>query len=229
MIQRFTNLAVAGVMILAAGCNGGGSNNVVDKVTFKYLPESNTAQVKMIFANTVQPVMAGQFFIENGYGTIFMTPFTQTQPFELGYEFNMNVLTDPLIGSMEKTDSLPNGINLGIGYPVVQIAPKDSSTDKFNMYGYVDVTNLKWMGASAMFKFMNDKNFPAGMAITNIFKLDNNKKPAIVAHVFGALLDNDGTLIRNGGIAVLANVRYLIDSNSGRAPGEEIVYTPIKK
>jgi hypothetical protein len=62
-----------------------------------------------------------------------------------------------------------------------------------------------------MFQFLNNDYFPAGLSISQSFLPNDQGLPGMIASVFGASLNPDGSIRRNGGIAYFANVRQLIE------------------
>jgi len=227
MRSLFSVLIVAGMM-LSLGCKGT-TNSVIDHVTFKLGDNMESARVSVVFKDTVQSNMYGSFPLKD-YGSIFVNPnIPGTQPLELGFELNTkDVMNDFEYAQITPTETLPNGLPMGLGYPIVEIRAAQPISDNFDLYGYVDVLHAKWLGAAAMFKVMNDGGIPAGMALSMGFNPDAEGKPGILTSIYGPVLDNSGAIIRNGGIIVLANVRQMM-SKENLSAGKEYKYYPKKK
>ncbi|HAR44366.1 MAG TPA: hypothetical protein DCS07_17345 [Bdellovibrionales bacterium] len=228
MLRSIFSVVVIAGMMLSLGCKGT-TNSIIDHVNFKIGDNLETARVSVVFKDTVQSNMLGSFPLKD-YGSIFITPFAAgTQPLELGFELNTkDVMNDWEYAQITPTESLPNGLPMGLGYPLVEIRAAQPISDSFDLYAYVDVMHAKWLGAAAMFKFMNDSSFPAGMAISMGFNPDAEGKPGILTSIYGPVLDNSGALIRNGGMIVLANVRQMM-SKDEYTPGREYQFRPKKK
>jgi hypothetical protein len=220
--KQLSLVLVAAGMMLTTGCQ---QNNMVDHVVFKPSDDLKIIRVSLVFKDTVQSNMDG--LVNTEYGQFFMTPYSTTQPFEIGFDLNMNIFYDQHYVGLQPTMTLPNGLPIGIPYPVVEVKDPKPISDKFDIYGYVDVGHLSWLGVSTMFYFMNDQYFPADLAVSSVFLRDATGNPGIIAHVFGPSLSPEGILLRNGGIGVFANVRQLIAQYSGKS-GEMKLY-PEKK
>jgi len=202
-------LGVLAVLTVTAGCKKD-SQQLIERVNFSISENLETVHVSLLFKNNVQTNIGGAFDLKD-YGTLFINPFTSAKPFEIGMDLNVGVLVDPDYAQITPTDTLPNGIPLGLGYSLAEIRSPDPISESFDLYGYVDVTQGRWLGVAAMFKFIDDKSFPQGLTISQGFEPNAEGKPAVIASVFGPTLDGTGAIKRNGGIALLANVRQLID------------------
>ena len=202
--RRTLLITLTALTLLGSGCN----NQVIDHAAFQISPDLKNVSVALVFANTIQANLSGTFPIKN-YGDLFVQPWTATQPFELGFSLNTAVASDNEYIHLTPTSYLPNGVPLGIPYPIVEIQAASPISSTFDLSGYVDVANQAWFGAAATFSFITDKSFPPGMAITGAFAQNAAGNPGILAYVFGASLNTNGTLKRPGGIAVLANVKQL--------------------
>jgi xanthosine utilization system XapX-like protein len=216
------------VFVLALmGCKSQQSN-MIEKVTYRPSDDLQTITVSLLFKEDVQSNMDGEIYTD--YGVFFMKPYSIDEHFQIGFELDMDIFYDQEYVGLSPVMTLPNGLPIGIPYPVVEVKSPTPIDPKFDMYGYVDVGHLSWLGVSTMFNFMNDENFPADLAITSVFLRDNEGKPGIIASVFGPSLAQDGTLIRSGGISLFANVRQLIKQwiDSGRS-AEISVYPENKK
>lgn len=197
-------VALSSLMLLGSGCN----SSVIDHVSFQISPNDQDISVALVFANTIQSTLSGTFPIKN-YGDIFVQPWTSTQPFELGFNLNTAIVNDNDYIHLTPTSYLPNGVPLGIPYPLVEIQGATPISSSFNLAGYVDIEQQAWFGAAATFSFINSTDFPPGMAITGAFAQNSAGNPGILAYVYGAALNSDGTLKQPGGIAVLGNIKQL--------------------
>jgi hypothetical protein len=176
-----------------------------------------------MFAPNIQETLSGDWNIQS-YGSVFLNPYSTTEPFEAGFSLNLDILNDQSYVNIAPTSFLPNGTPIGIGYALAQVTlDKPISTD-FNLYAYLDVKNQDWLGMAAMFTFINDKNFPKGLSITQSLKTDSTGAAEIVAQAFGPTLNPDGTMKQPGGIAVFANVKELIAD--GLNPDHTMVVIP---
>lgn len=218
--RSLTSILLAGSLLLAAtGCKN--ENRLIEKVTFTPSENLEAVTVSLVFGSSVQADLAGGFALKD-YGYLFINPFTEEKPFEVGFSLNTDIVNEQDYVNLEPTTVYPNGVPIGLPYALAQInAPKPINAN-FDLYGYVDVLHGKWLGVAAIFNFMSDKNFPADLAVTQAFMRDGQGKPAILASVFGPSVDN-GTLVRHGGIMLLANVRQLIDQAKDK---REITFYP---
>jgi hypothetical protein len=210
-MRKFSMVVVCIALFAGSGCKGGVS--LIDKVVFKPSENLEVVRISLVFTPAVQADFGGGFQLKD-YGYLFLNPWTPTQPFEAGFDLNTAIFNDQDYIGLEPTTVLPNGVPIGIPHAVVQIN-KDGGPihDAFDIYGYVDVLHTSWLGVAAMFKFMDNRYFPAGLSISQVFLRDKEGNPGVLAAVFGPSLNPDGSLRRNGGIAVFANVRQLIEEH----------------
>ncbi|HLD99721.1 MAG TPA: hypothetical protein VJB59_05645 [Bdellovibrionota bacterium] len=219
-MKRLLFVAAIAAMVFSTGCKP----KWIDHVAFKPSDDFKTARVSLVFKDNIQTNMAGVFQIKD-YGYIFVNPYTPAQRFEVGFDLNLDIVTDQDYVSITPTEYLPNGVPLGVGYPLVELRSPEPISTSFDAFGYVDVSHAKWLGVATMFKFLNDEYFPQGLTISQVFEVDAANRPAVIASVFGPTLNADGTLKRAGGIALLANVRQLIEQNRV-SPGRESKFFP---
>ena len=212
--------ALLSLVVGTAGCN---PQSLISKVTVAISQNLETVTVTLLFAPQIQETLAGSVAIKD-YGDIFVNPSTTTAPFEIGFALNTKIVNDQDYVHLAPTEVLPNGFPIGIGYPVVQIQSVTPISTQFDLYAYVDVSKFSWLGVASIFNFLNDKNFPAGLTISQGFQNDSQGNPEILASVFGPELNPDGTMKVAGGIAVFANVRELVAS--GLTPGHPLILTP---
>lgn len=201
-------------VLFASGCN----QKVIDHVAFQVSPDAKQLSVALVFANNIQSNIAGSFPIQN-YGSIFVQQYSATQPFELGFNLDTSIVNDQNYVHLTPTTFLPNGVPLGLSYPLVQIQAAQPISKQFDLSGYIDVANQTWFGGAVSFNFFNDTNFPPGMAISGAFAQNSAGAPGILAYVYGATVNTDGTMRTPGGIAVLANVKQLAGIAAQRGGG----------
>lgn len=195
--------------LFAAQLSGCGANRFVDKVTIEPSQTLNTIRVALVFQRTVQTELQGMFAIRD-YGYIFLNPYTETQPFEVGFLFNTDILDNNGLIGIEPTLFLPNGYPHPIGHPLVVLGEKEVEDGSIDSYGYVDVLERSWTGVAGVFMFMGKGNFPDGLVVTESFLEDSSSTPRAHAVLYGPSLDDDGTLVSHGGVALFANVRALM-------------------
>ncbi len=199
---------VAALALSLTGCKK--DNSLIEKVTFKPTDDLRYVRIALTFSPNVQSDMVGSFQIKN-YGILFVSPYTSTQRFEVGFDLDYaSIINDQDYIHVEPTGTLPNGMPIGLAYPVVEVRGDKPIHEKFDLFGYVDILHGEWLGVAAMFSFINDKNFPANLSVSQVFFRDNEGIPRVMASVFGPKLNADGTLARNGGISLFANVRELL-------------------
>ncbi len=210
MIKKVaTHLAIA-VLVFSTGCKNGGLK-LIDSITFKPSDDLEVVRISLVFSRNVKSDLAGAFSIKD-YGFLFINPYNQTEPFEVGFSLNTRIVNDQDFVNLTPTQVLPNGLPIGgPDYALVQISSPTPISSKFDLFGYADVLRGDWLGVAAMFTFINDQYFPEGLSIGQTFMRNQQGDPGVIAKVFGPTLKVDGTLERAGGIAVFANVRQLID------------------
>jgi hypothetical protein len=215
----FTAAAV-GLMLFSVGCKN--ENRLIDRVTFKPSDNLEVVRVSLVFTPNVKSDLAGALALKE-YGYLFVNPYTPDQPFEVGFDLNTSIVNDQDYVRLTPTDVLPNGVPIGIGHTIVEVRGANPIHPKFDLFGYVDVLRTSWLGIAAMFGFLDDKFFPSGLTITQVFKRDDQGRPRILASVFGPTLNEDGSLRRAGGIALFVNVRGLITGGAFET-GKELTF-----
>ena len=193
---------------LLGACNGPTVPSIIDHIAVTPSADLTSIQVALVFSNSIQTGLAGQFAIKD-YGNLFMSPYSQTTPFEIGFSLNTAVFNDQQYVSVTPTNFLPNGMPIGVGTPMVQINADQPISSQFDLYGYVDVANKSWLGVAAIFNFINDQYFPNGLSVSSTFLPNAAGQPGVLATVFGPTVGSDGSMLRAGGIAIFANVRQL--------------------
>jgi hypothetical protein len=221
--RYFLVLAVAVSAAVMGGCKGG--TTFIDHVAFKPSDNLETIKLSLVFGNAVKADLAGGFMIKD-YGFLFINPYTQSEPFEIGFSLNTAIANDQEYVNIEPTAVLPNGMPIGIDHVMVEVRAKQPISSKFDLYGYVDVRDQSWLGTAAIFGFINDQYFPNDLSLNQAFLRNKDGKPGVLASVFGPTMNPDGTLRRAGGISIMANVRQLIEGRviGPNATRETIAY-----
>lgn len=192
--------------LAASGCKP--ATPLIDHVSVKSAPNLESIKISLFFSNTIKSELAGGFMVKD-YGFLFVNPYTPSEPFELGFSLNIGLFKDPEYISLRPTTVLPNGIALGLEYPLVEVKNTHPASSKFDLYAYVDISHSAWLGTAAIFEFINDQYFPNGLSVSQTFMPDAQGRPSVIASVFGPTTQADGTMKRAGGITVLANVKQL--------------------
>lgn len=204
-----------GMAIALSSC--GKKNRLIDKFTVEPSENLETVRISLIFAKSVKSSLTGGFAIKE-YGYIFMNPFTQTEPFEVGFNLNTQIFGDQDFALLKPTQLWPNGDPNGITEALVEVRAHNPVSPNFDIYGYVDlIPPLEWLGTAIILNFMNESIFPAGLkTVTQVLKKDHQGKPQIIGSVFSPTLNLDGSLKKPGGFALLANVNTLISEMAGK-------------
>lgn len=208
---------------IASGCNP--TFNLIDHVSFQPSANLESVRVSLVFANTIETNLSGSFTIGD-YGFLFVNPYTPSEPFEVGFSLDTNIVNDQNYVKLTPTEVLPNGLPIGISYGLAQIQGETPVSSQFDLYGYVDVLHQSWLGAAALFGFINNQYFPNGLSISQVFLRNAAGAPGVIASVFGPTVDGAGKVIRAGGIAVFANVKQLIASGAVGASARRVTYRP---
>lgn len=218
--KGFTALLAIVAVVGFTGCRK--ENRLIDKVTFKLSDNLEVVRVALVFMPRVQSNLQAQFAIKD-YGLVFINPFLNEQePLEIGFELDTDVVNEQDYVNLEPTLLLPNGAPTGVPHAIVEIRGKEPIHEQFDLYGYADVLHAQWLGTAATFKFMDDRYFPPGLTVSQVFLRNDEGDPGVIGHVFGPEFARDGTLSRQGGLAVFANVRQLIDELGVYRPGQTI-------
>jgi hypothetical protein len=208
--------------LLAGGCRG--KFKLIERVAFTPSQNLESVKVSLVFTPRIQTSISGAF-AAGSYGYLFVNPYTSSQPFEVGFSLDTDIVNDQDYAQIAPTEVFPNGVPMGIGHALVQIQAADPVSSKFDLYGYVDVLERDWLGSAAIFSFINDQYFPNDLAISQVFLRNDEGKPGVIASVFGPTVDHAGGVKRAGGIALLANVRQLI-AGGYLKPGRTVSYRP---
>ena len=216
------------VMVLAAvfaisslsGCNG--QAKVISSVTVKLSENLEIVTVTMNFAPNIQMAYQGNYDILS-YGSVFVNPYTTSEPFQAGFDLNTAIVNDQNYVHLTPTSVLPNGMNIGLPNPVVEVKKATPINSQFDLFAYVDVLQANWLGAAAMFNSIDPKYFPPGLSVSQVFKRDNAGVPTLEGYAYGPVLDSNGVMVHAPGVAVFANVKALI---SGMAGGTSISLKP---
>lgn len=208
IFRKIKNAFVLGTVLAASVVTTGCKDAVIDGIAYKIEPNLETVRIQLNFAKTFQADIGGVYPIKH-YGSIFLNPSTNTTPFNVGFDFNMNVVYDNDYVKMEPTDRLPGGQLLPLpadaqNRAMVRVDAYDSA--KFTTAAYIDVLGKQWLGTAVSLKFIG-KSWPSGVVVFKHF-LDSK----VAAAFYGPKLNKDGSLANPGGVAIFANVRALIDS-----------------
>jgi hypothetical protein len=210
-ILACTALMVTAVALMgASGCKKGGYK-LISGVGYSVEPNLETIKVQMNFAPDVQSDMGGSYPIKD-YGTIEIEPSSPDRPFNVGFRVNTAVFNDQDYVHFEPTRYLPSGqpIPATIDRALAQITLKKETGSNYDVYAYLDVAKAEWFGLAVTMKFLNQKNFPAGLSISQQFVKGKDGFSRVSAAVFGPRLDDKGNMIVPGGIAMFANIKGLI-------------------
>jgi len=220
IMMKLSTIAMAVFVFTSmTGCK----QEFIDKVTVKPSDDLTVLRVALVFKTNVKFDLSAMIDVSR-YGTAFINPFTETTPFEIGFNLNTDIVNDQDFAHLQPTTTLPNGMPIGLPMPVVEIRPEKPISDKFDLYTYVDVLKLSWVGVAGTFHFLSN-DFPAALALNATFLPDANGNPGIMASVFGPTTNSDGTLSRPPGVAVFANIRQLVH-HQDIIPGKTIEIKP---
>ncbi|MEK6580743.1 MAG: hypothetical protein AABZ55_16080 [Bdellovibrionota bacterium] len=220
IMTKLSKVALAAFVLASmTGCK----QDYIDKVTVKPSDDLTVLRVALVFTKNVKFDLAAMIDVSK-YGTVFMDPYTETTPFEIGFNLNTDIVNDQDYVHLMPTTVLPNGMPIGLPNPVVEIRPEHPISDKFDLYTYVDVLKLSWVGVSGTFHFLSN-DFPAALQLNATFLPDNAGNPGIMASVFGPTTNADGTISRPPGVAVFANIRQLVHGKD-LIPGKMIEIKP---
>jgi hypothetical protein len=204
LFTLFALLAAGGVTFSA--CE---DVKIIDRVSTKVSSDLQSIRVSLLFQPSLEATFSGGFPLKN-YGTIFVNPSTASAPFEVGFDLDTDIVNEQDYLHLQPTTVLPNGYPLGVPNPVVEVKSEMPIGSGFDAYAYVDVLRKNWVGAASMIRKMTEL-FPEGLVVSQVFMKDPNGEPAVIGHAYGPVWNENGTLRSAGGVAVLANVRYLID------------------
>ena len=205
---------IASAMLVATsalgltGCQW--QNSIIKQVVFQPSENLETVRVSLQFTDKVQMDLYASFSIMD-YGYLFLNAYTATQPFEIGFDLNTDIVNEQDYLNIDPTTVLPNGLPIGLNFAIVQISGEQPISDKFDLYGYVDVYSQSWLGVATMFSFISTDYFPPGLSINQSFFYNDAGASAVMASLFGPTLDSAGNMTRAGGISLMANVRQLIE------------------
>lgn len=228
--HRLSLCVVAFVMaVTGSGCF---QNKLIDRVTLKPSDDLKSLRVSLVFSPTIQTSFGAAFNIKQ-YGSLFVTPFYGLdQPFEVGFDLNTAIFNDQDYVRLTPTNNLPNGMPIGLPrdkdgkpYALAEVKDAQAVSPKYDLYAYVDVLHANWLGAAAIFTFMDNRYFPPYLSVTQIFMRDAAGNPGVVGSVFGPSLNLDGSLKKPGGIVLFANVRQLL-SGHALASAKETAFYP---
>ncbi|MBI2605530.1 MAG: hypothetical protein HYW49_05550 [Deltaproteobacteria bacterium] len=231
--MKFNRLLLCVVaLLMAVTASGCFQNKLIDHVTFKPSDDLKTIRISLVFSPDIQTDFGAAFNIKQ-YGSLFVSPFYGLdQPFEFGFDLNTAVFNDQDYVRLTPTTNLPNGTPIGLPrdkdgkpYALAEVKNPNPASSKYDLYAYVDVLHANWLGAAAIFTFMDYKYFPPYLRVTQIFLRDSAGKPGVVGSVFGPSLNLDGSMKTPGGLVLFANIRQLI-SGHALAGGKETTLRP---
>jgi hypothetical protein len=223
MFKKWALILAVTASVFVGGCRKG-DFNLVDHIVFEPSNNLETVKVSLVFTQNITTNLAAGFLIKD-YGLLFINPHTQTSPFEIGFALNTNIVNDQDYIKLTPTEVLPNGIPIGIDYALAEVRSPTPINPKFDIYGYVDVLHQAWLGAAAIFGFIDNQNFPDGLSISQVFLRDTQGRPGVIASVFGPSTSADGSVKRAGGIALFANVKQLL-AGQRLKPGYKLILRP---
>lgn len=211
MFHKFQNTVATVALILTAltqsACDP--LPSLIEKITFQPSENLETIRVSLVFTPVIQSGFAIGYPVKD-YGSLFINPYiSQEKPFELGFALNTAVFNDQDYVKLTPTTLMPNGEPIGADYALAEVRGAHPAHPKFDIMAYVDILHANWLGVAMM--FLEDKYFPAGLALSQIFKRDDQGKPTVVASVFGPRAATGSQPARLGGVGVFVNIAYLID------------------
>lgn len=196
-----------GFACVFAGCQN--QPRVIDKLTYRVSENLETIRVSLVFDRGIQSNLGSGFTLKD-YGFLFVNPYTETQPFEVGFDLNTAVLGDSDYLKLAPASVLPNGMPLGVPHPLVEVRAPQPVHPRFDIYGYVDVTQASWLGTGVVLTERDDRYFPQGLSINQILMRDDQGLPMVIASAAGPIQDSEGARLYPGVISLMANVRELI-------------------
>lgn len=204
------SLSVIVVAFGVAACGGSSGKKILEKVTYTPSPDLTSVEARLVFHDSVKLNLMGSYDLKD-YGQLFVVPYSQQEPFQVGLTLDLTVFKDGDYVNLEPTSTFPNGVSMGLPNPLVKIQGASPVGDKFDLMGYVDITRGEWLGVAVILNFLDDKVFPEGLAVTQNFSTNAQGKPGAIATLFGPQIDESGQMIQPGGIAFLANVKQLAE------------------
>jgi len=230
-MSRFFRVVVAiGIAVsLSAGLLGVTCTNTsisrVDHVAVTLNTDLSGLKVSAVFPTTNTSTMSGVFEVKE-YGSIFVSPYSAAAPLEFGFDLKSTLFSDTEYGALTPKDTIANGMPTANGKKMVEFASADTYT-KVSLYGQLDIQNQEWMGATGIFPAAIDSNFPAGLLLTQWYKLDETGQPQIIVFLMGPKLNTDGSVGTPGHMSLFANAKELLAS--GQEPGVAVSYKKAKE
>jgi len=197
----------------------------VDHVSVTLNADGSGLKAFVVFPTTNTATYSGNVSVKD-YGSISFSPYSAASPLQFGFDLKTSLFSDLDYAAMTPSDELANGMPLGSGKKMVEI---DGGTgdNRQTFYGYADMKDQVWLGAAAIFGSTLDDNFPAGLMLTQYYKLDEGGQPQIVVFINGPKLNTDNSIQTVGQVSIFANVRDLMAS--GLEPGKEYTYKKAKE
>jgi len=159
-------------------------------------PAANTSTIKAELA-------------AKSWGSFFLNEASTASPLTLGWSLNPEVVADPEYVGLETKEAFSNGMPMTNSRPMVEL-PDSSAGPNVSLYGYVDTKEGKWLGTTAVLGTTLDDNFPAGLVLTQYYKLDAQGSPRIIVYLMGSKLNNDGSIHTPGHLSVFADAESLL-------------------
>lgn len=198
---------------------------MIQTATFTAEPKTHTLTVKLIFSQDVKTDMGGTFDITRdgiNYGQIEVDPTVPDAPFSIGFKLNTSIVNNPTIVNTPPVSELPSGQALpipGLNRPLVKVPLTNDVNPNFDVFAYVDVIGKQWLGLAITLKFLDNKFFPAGLVLNPGYSKGKDGKFRIYGAVLGPQIDNNGTLVVPGCIALFADATGLFTPvNKGSSP-----------
>lgn len=211
-------------LALAVGCKKV-SFSIIKGVGIEVPPNLESVKVRMDFSSDVQSDIGGVFPIKD-YGQIELEPSTPTNPFNIGFRLNTSVFNEQDFVDLQAVTTLPSGqpFPFIVDRALVQVKVKEQISSKFDIYMFVDVMKAEWLGVALTLKFLDNKNFPVGLAVAQQFVPGKDGYARVAGEIFGPKVDEAGNLAVPGGIAVFANVRGLINDARTASTTNMLIY-----
>ncbi len=160
------------------------------------------------------------------YGTVEVSPSTESSPLKVGFVLDLDVLYDNEYVDLDPTTKLPNGQPIPnlVDRALVQVKLNNVGNSKFDVYLYVDVLKKEWLGVALTLESSISKYFPAGLALSQSYK--SKGKTVASGSVFGPKQNSPQN--KEAGIALFINVKAL---KNKRAPldANELVFLNASK
>lgn len=211
-IKGLLGITILTAFVFLSGCK---KSSLIGGFHAAVEPNLQTVAVQMDFAKSVHSDLGGSFAVKD-YGTIEIEPSTSQTPFNVGFRLNLDIVNDQDYVEYTPTTVLPTGQPLPIAQnrALAQVTLENDPSSNFDVYAYVDILNKEWLGMAMTLKFVDQKYFPVGLAVSKGFLKSKSGAPMAYGSIFGPTLNPDKTLKVPGGIAVFVNAKALIQQNA---------------